>query len=98
VATYAGAEVEHLEASDTHLSWSVRDRRRRLEIVAARASSGILRGPGERDMGVRVPETMGAEVQVRLSKRQSGKAVTILQDTGCHAGLEIAGDLEQLLT
>jgi hypothetical protein len=96
MATYTGARVEHLEITDTQVAWSMRDRQRRLEIIARRASSGLLRGPTELDMGVRVPETMRAQVWVRLSALGRGKVVPILEDTGHHAGLEIAGDLERL--
>jgi tocopherol cyclase len=96
-ATYTGAEVEALEVSDEKVRWTVRDRTYRLEIVASRASAGLLRGPTQSDMSVRVPETLSARVQVRLSRGRPGQEVVILDDVGRYAGLEVAGDLERLL-
>ncbi|MBN1640501.1 MAG: hypothetical protein JXA09_04630 [Anaerolineae bacterium] len=97
MATYTGAKVERLEVTDTRVTWSMRDRRRRLELDALRAPSGVLLGPTERDMGVRVPETMRAEVHVHLAEFRAGRWATILEDTGRYAGLEVVGDLEGLL-
>ena len=49
-------------------------------------------------MGVRVPETLGATVHIRLSEWGNGEQALLLEDTGRHAGLEIAGEWERLLS
>lgn len=90
-------EVEALEVNGGKVMWTVRDRTYRLEIVTSRASAGLLRGPTQSDMSVRVPETLSARVEVRLSRGRPGQEVVILEDVGRYAGLEVAGNLEQLL-
>jgi hypothetical protein len=97
-ATYTGAEVESIDVSDERVRWCIRDHTYRLELTASRASGGLLRGPSTSDMGVRVPETLSATIEVRLSRGGSDHGVVILQDVGRCAGLEVAGDLEQLLS
>ncbi len=96
-ATYTGAEVESLEVDDDTVRWYIRDRTYRLEIAASRASAGLLRGPNVSAMGMRVPETLSAAVEVRLSRGDPGREVVILHDVGRCAGLEVAGELGQLL-
>jgi hypothetical protein len=96
-ATYTGAEIERLQVTDEHVDWVVRDRLYRLEMRAARAQGGLLRGPSEADMGVRVPETLQATVDVRLTELGGGQEGLRFSDTGRYAGLEVAGDLERLL-
>jgi hypothetical protein len=97
-ATYTGAQIEHLAITDGQVSWTISDRTHRLEIQAARVSSVPLRGPSKVDMGVRVPETLQSTVQVRLTKLEDRDNRPIFEDTGRYAGLEVAGDLKQLLT
>jgi tocopherol cyclase len=96
-ATYTGARIEKLAISDTEVTWVVRDRRNRLEMVAHRKQSGLLRGPSGVDMGVRVPETLQATVAVRLANLAGGEAHALFEGTGRNAGLEVAGDLPRLL-
>lgn len=94
-ATYTGAQVEKLTSEDNRVRWVVRDRRYRLEINAHRDCSfktGVLRGPTGLDMGGRVPESLQAQADVRLST-VSGSS-TIFEGTGHNAGLEIVGELQ----
>ena len=46
-------------------------------------------------MGMRVAESLAAVIHVKLL-RTNGEI--IFQDTGQHAGLEVAGDIEKLLS
>ena len=93
-ATYTGARVERLETKENHVDWVVRDRRHRLEMHAQRTQAAVLRGPTGLDMGGRVPESLQATVEVRLSTT-SGDG-TIFEDTGRNAGLEVVGELQAL--
>jgi hypothetical protein len=97
-ATYTGAQIERLEIDDQEVRWTVRDRKHRLEMRATRAHGGLIRGPSRVDMGVRVPETLNATVKVRFSRLGSAGEGLILEGTGRYAGLEVAGDLERLLS
>lgn len=96
-ATYTGARVEKLTISENEVTWVVRDRHHRLEMVAHRTQAGLLRGPSEADMGMRVPETLQATVAVHLSALAGGEERTLFEGTGRNAGLEVAGDLPRLL-
>ena len=96
-ATYTGARIDRLEMTDERIMWAVSDRRYRLEMEAARASGGILLGPSRADMGVRVPETLQATVQVRLVRREGSQETTILEGSGRYAGLEVAGAIGRVL-
>lgn len=97
-ATYTGAKIDRLTATDKQVSLVLHDHKHRLEMCATRGESGLLLGPSRMDMGVRVPETLGATVDVRLSTWGNGEQALLLEDTGRHAGLEIAGEWERLLS
>jgi hypothetical protein len=89
-ASYTGAQVAKLAIEKTHVAWTVRDRKYRLEIDALRERSvqaGMLRGPTGLDMGGRVPESLQATVAVRLTRLADGRV--LLAGTGRCAGLEI---------
>jgi len=93
--TYTGARIERLEAADQHVRWAVYDRRWRLEIDAMQAAGAELLGPTYVEMGVRVAETLSAEITIRLT-RADGE--TVFAGTGRNAGLEVCGDIPRLLS
>jgi tocopherol cyclase len=97
-ATYTGAQIERLELDDSEVRCVVRDRKHRLEMRALRAQGGLIRGPNRIDMGVRVPETLNATVEVRLSRLGRVGQAPIWEGRGRYAGLEAVGDLERLLS
>jgi len=94
-ATYTGARTEYLHISDDVVAWLITDRLYYLMINAYRGDAVDLRGPSKVDMGVRVPETLTAEIKVRLATQRGDK--TIFEGRGRNAGLEVAGDLETLV-
>jgi hypothetical protein len=96
-ATYTGARVEKLAVGNNEVTWVVRNRRQRLEMHAQRQHAGILRGPSRSDMGLRVPETLQAEVAVRLVALERAGERLLYEGTGRNAGLELGGDIPRLL-
>jgi len=68
------------------------------EVHACRTQASLLRGPGVADMGVRVPETLQATVQARLSALAGRQERPIFEGTGHCARLEVAGDIARLLS
>ncbi len=103
-ATYTGAVTERLELTDTHVTWHLADRlarrgggRHRLEIVAWRAEGGLLHSPERVAMLQRVLESLTARLEVRLLAVHGGEERLLFAGTGCHAGLEIVGALDELL-
>jgi hypothetical protein len=93
-ATYTGARVEKLEITDDHVTWVVRDRLHRLEMLALRVEGGLLLGPTKLDMGKRVNETLSATVAVRLTTLAGRE---LFSGQGRYAGLEVHGNLGRLL-
>lgn len=93
-ATYVGSRVERLSADHDRVIWRLRSFTHRLEIVAHRAAGAELPAPNREAMGVRVLETLNAEVEVRLTRLYDG--VLEFEGTGQCAGLEVMGDLSGL--
>jgi tocopherol cyclase len=96
-ATYTGAQIEQLHVTNERVDWIVRDRTYRLEMVASHAPTELLHAPSRLDMGARAPETLNASVKVRLSRNEPSGYATVFEGAGRYAGLEVAGQLEQLL-
>jgi hypothetical protein len=95
--TYNAAKVRRLQVTGNSVLWSLVRGRQRLDIRAERAATAVLAGPSTSDMGVRVPETLSAEVEVRLTQRQGSTSRVLFEGTGRHAGLEVVGDLASML-
>jgi hypothetical protein len=93
-ATYTGAKIEMIRVADDRADMVIGDAKHMLEMTAAREHGGLLRGPTQVDMGLRVGETLGAEVQVLLREKNGQE---VFSGCGRHAGLEIQGDIERLL-
>lgn len=66
-----------------------------LEITVRREATTTLASPILGMMDGRIEESMNAQVEVRLVERKSGQ--TILNDIGRNAGLEIAGQIEEII-
>lgn len=94
-ATYTGAITEHLDIAPDRVHWVISDRLYRLELHSRRAETTNLRGPSVQDMERRVPETLTAVIDVRLTARRSG--ALLFEGTGRNAGMEVAGDVAALL-
>lgn len=93
-ATYTGAKTERLNVTNEEVIWHLSDRRYQLHIRAARGKTGDLKGPTRLDMGMRVAESLMAEIDVKLI---GSDGQVLLADTGRHGGLEVAGNIHKLL-
>lgn len=92
-ATYTGAEMKaELGVHEVRLSF--RDKRNRLEIVAHQAGSAELVAPISGNMTGKVNESMQSTVSVRFFENER----LIWEGEGRHAGLEVAGAVDRLLT
>jgi hypothetical protein len=92
-ATYTGAEMKAgLGAHEVHLAF--RDKHHRLEITAHQAGAAELVAPISGNMTGKVNESMQSDVDVRFFE---GNAL-IFEGKGRNAGLEVAGDVNRLLT
>jgi tocopherol cyclase len=93
-ATYTGAQITSLKLTNTHIVLRVEDRHHRLEVEAARSEGGLLHAPYRTDMLQRVTESLTATIALRLTD-QSGSG--LFEGVGRHAGLEINGEIQQIL-
>jgi tocopherol cyclase len=95
-ATYTGAALARLSVSDVLVHMDVQDSRHRLELEAKRSTGGLLHAPWRAAMVQRLMESLTAEVFVRLLDRRTGEE--IFSGTGRHAGLEVGGEIDSILT
>ena len=65
-------------------------------IHAHRSQSTSLASPIQGLMDGRIDESMTAQLQIRLLEKKTGKL--LIEDVGVHAGLEVAGAVDQIIT
>jgi len=92
---YNGAKITSLRLTDSHLLLRVENKQHGLEIEAARSEGGLLHAPYRNEMLQRVTESLTATIAVKLSELNSGRI--LFADTGRYAGLEINGELQQIV-
>ncbi len=95
LATYTGAELNHLKVKDDFIEFSVEDKNLLLEVTAERKESGMLHGPYENMMSERITESLSSEISIRLIDKENGKV--IMSDRGLCAGLDVNGKLEEIV-
>lgn len=94
-ATYNRSKIEQLSVDDKQVNLVVQNANYRLEIQAFRTGGGLLHAPTKIEMGRRILETLDAEIFIRLTNL---KGDVLYQGTGKNGGLEVIGDMDQLLT
>ena len=92
-ATYTGAKMKAALGEKT-VTLAFRDRRYRLEITGEQAPGAKLVSPISGDMTGKVNESMQGVLQVRFFEKET----LLFEGTGRNAGLEIAGEVAELLT
>ena len=65
---------------------------------ATRVQGAPLRGPSKADMGVRVPETLEATIDVRLAALRNKTRAVLFEGQGRYAGLEVVGETDRLMS
>ena len=73
----------------------IENRKYRLEILAWRDVATALASPILGFMDGRIEESMTARIEVRLADRKN--KTTVFHDTGRNAGLEVAGNIEEII-
>jgi hypothetical protein len=92
---YNGARLASLRLTDTHVVLRAVNRTHRLEIEAARSEGGLLHAPYRSEMLQRVTESLTATIAVKLIELKGERV--IFEGTGRHAGLEINGEIRQII-
>ena len=92
-ATYTGAKMK-ARLDGNHIQLSFKDSQFRLEIEATKAGTGNLVSPLNGEMTGKVSESLQAVLHVRFYEKET----LIFEGKGRNAGLEAAGNIEELLT
>ncbi len=92
---YNAAKIVNLRLTDTRVVLRVVNQTHRLEIEATRSEGGLLHAPYRSDMLQRVTESLTATIAVKLIELQSERVM--FAGTGRHAGLEINGEIQQIV-
>jgi tocopherol cyclase len=92
---YNGSRITSLRLTDTHVILHAVNKTHRLEIEAARSEGGLLHAPYRGEMLQRVTESLTATIAVKLIELSSGRV--IFEGAGRHAGLEINGEIQQIV-
>jgi hypothetical protein len=96
-ATYTGARLVRLEMDDSKVRWAIKQKNTILEITVNRSEGSLLQAPTENGMTRRISETLKSMIEIKLSRRSNKGDEIIFDDTGRHAGFEIAGNPRRLL-
>ena len=92
-ATYTGAQMK-AALNEERVLLSFRDRRHRIEIEGRQGPGAALRSPITGEMTGKVNESMQGNLTVRFFENEQ----LIFEGTGRNAGLEVAGEVAELLT
>lgn len=94
--TYNGTKLKQCTIAEQDVNIELRNPRYRLKIRAHRDEATGLAAPIRGLMEGRIEESMTARLEVELLETRSGRL--IFSDTGHHAGLEVAGKTELIVT
>lgn len=92
--TYNFTKLRKSFADKNKVELVMENRKHRLEIYIKREKATELASPILGFMHGRVEESMTAQIEVKLTDKKSKKV--LLQDTGRNAGLEVAGNVEEI--
>ncbi len=95
-ATYTGARLAELEIKADSVSIAIEARNHILEIHTPRQGGIELAAPASGEMIGKLRESLKAVIDVKLFANNSSGKVLLFEGTGSNAGLEIAGNIEQM--
>ncbi len=94
-ATYTGAKLNYLFVNNEFIKYQAEDKNYKITINANRTTGGSLNAPYQNNMLERISESMDSEIHVELFSKTENKI--IFNDTGKHGGLEVHGNLEEIV-
>lgn len=95
--TYTGAVLEKCSIDDQRVHIVVSDKKYRLDIKCERTHGAILHAPYDLTMTPKVSETLGSKIALKLYKKSSTTEKLIFDETGHHAGLDVNGNLDEII-
>lgn len=93
--TYNCTKLRKNQINEETVTLTFENSKYQLNIVAHRSDSSELAAPIQGFMDGRIEESMTSKVVVNLVDKKQQK--TVFSDTGRNAGLEVAGEIEQIL-
>jgi tocopherol cyclase len=93
--TYNGSKLSKTFADKVKVEIILENKKYRLEILAHREKSTQLASPILGFMDGRIEESMTSEIEVKLFDKKNNKL--LLSDKGRNAGLEVAGNVEEIV-
>jgi len=93
--TYNLSKLRKIDVSGKEVNLTLSNLKHELTIKAIRSESTELASPINGFMDGKIEESMEAEIHVKLIEKKSGKI--LLEDIGYNAGLEVAGNIDELL-
>lgn len=94
-ATYTGALLKEVIVDEKTVSIAVEDKHHSLTVKGRRGNHGILAAPVTGVMDRRIAESLDAELNVSLAVKKG--AGEIFSGQGRHSGLEMVGDMNDLM-
>jgi len=91
--TYNGSKMTS-SIDEDHVYLSFKKGNSVINIKGKKGQTGELISPIKGEMRGKVNESIAAEIELQVKKGEQ----TLFEDTGLHAGLEVAGDIDILLT
>lgn len=93
--TYNGTKLLKCLIDPLHVELELQNKTHHLSIKAYREAATSLAAPIQGMMEGRIEESMTSRLELLLTERKTGSI--ILQDTGHHAGLEVAGAIDEII-
>jgi len=95
--TYTGAKIREFTIDESVIKLMLEDKNYILEVVSKRSHGGELLAPDSKEMGRRIVESLNSEIKIKLTKKIRNNLRVILEDIGRNAGLEIVGNVKELI-
>jgi len=96
-ATYTKATVKKVRVTDKQASLLIFDKNFVLKISAERSEGGLLHAPYEKEMQSRVLQSLTGEISIEFRRKDKNGEELIYSGTGHHAGMEINGNLSEII-
>ncbi|RPH94749.1 MAG: hypothetical protein EHM72_15400 [Calditrichaeota bacterium] len=96
-ATYTGARLLYCRIDEKTVELGVADSHHELLLRTQRTTGGILYAPYGMTMTPRVSESLGAKIEMELTSRRDDERELLIADTGRNAGLDVNGNIEEIL-
>jgi hypothetical protein len=95
--TYSGTKVTGLEVTDNNIRVRLENKKYRLGIIADRLEGVELPVPKLGEMKAKVNESLRSDIYVELLRKNGHRTELIFSGTGRNAGLELVGDIAELV-